>query len=67
MLLTIPQMIIAAILIAVLISTKNLGSRPAILLVTAMTLLHMYDHVFLLKRGKEKKLVEKYCSACTGA
>lgn len=66
MFLTVPQSIIVAILVAVLVSTKNLGNRPAILLVTAMTLLHMYDHIFLIKRGKEKKLVENYCSACNG-
>tara|TARA_B110000305_G_scaffold114539_1_gene128797 strand:+ start:383 stop:586 length:204 start_codon:yes stop_codon:yes gene_type:complete len=67
MLLTIPQTIMVAILVLILVTTKNLGSRPAILLAATMTLLHMYDHVFLLKRGKEKKLTEKYCSACSGA
>jgi len=67
MLLTIPQTIMVAILILILVTTKNLGNRPAIVLAVAMTLLHMYDHIFLLKRGKEKKLVENYCSACNGA
>ena len=67
MMLTIPQTIILGILLAVLVFTKNLGNRPAILVVTALTLLHMYDHIFLLKRGKERKLVENYCAACKGA
>lgn len=67
MMLTIPQMIMLAIVLAVLVFTKNLGNRPAILVVTAITLLHMYDHLFLLKRGKERKLVENYCAACKGA
>jgi len=67
MLITIPQTIMVAILILILVTTKNLGNRPAIVLAVAMTLLHMYDHIFLLKRGKEKKLVENYCSACNGA
>jgi len=65
--LTIPQTIILGILLAVLVFTKNLGNRPAILFVTALTLLHMYDHIFLLKRGKERKFVENYCAACKGA
>jgi len=67
MLITIPQTIMVAILILILVTTKNLGNRPAIVLAVAMTLIHMYDHIFLLKRGKEKKLVENYCSACNGA
>lgn len=67
MMLTIPQMIMLAIILAVLVFTKNLGNRPAILVVTAITLLHMYDHLFLIKRGKERKLVENYCAACKGA
>lgn len=67
MMLTIPQMIMLAIVLAVLVFTKNLGNRPAILVVTAITLLHMYDHLFLIKRGKERKLVENYCAACKGA
>lgn len=67
MMLTIPQMIMLAIVLAVLVFTKNLGNRPAILVVTAITLLHMYDHLFLIRRGKERKLVENYCAACKGA
>ena len=67
MMLTIPQMIMLAIILAVLVFTKNLVNRPAILVVTAITLLHMYDHLFLIKRGKERKLVENYCAACKGA
>jgi len=59
MFLTVPQTVIVAILVAVLVSTKNLGNRPAILLITAMTLLHMYDHIFLLKRAQIEDLKEK--------
>jgi len=46
MLLTIPQTIMVAILILILVTTKNLGNRPAIVLAVAMTLIHMYDHYF---------------------
>ena len=62
------QVILIALFLFILVSTKNLGNRPAIIIFVATTLLHMYDHLFLLKRGKEKKLVENYtCPSCSSA
>ncbi|AGH31002.1 hypothetical protein MPVG_00182 [Micromonas pusilla virus 12T] len=62
------QIVLLAVFLFVLVTTKNLGNRPAIAIFAATTLLHMYDHLFLVKRGKEKKLVENYaCPSCSGA
>jgi hypothetical protein len=49
-----------ALFLLLLASSKNLGSKPAIVIFSAaLATLHLYDHVFLVKRRKEN-----YCGAC---
>lgn len=58
--LTAPKILMIALFLLLLTSSKNLGSKPAIVIFTsAVAILHLYDHLFLVKRRKEN-----YCGAC---
>ena len=62
------QIILIALFLFILVSTKNLGNRPAIIIFVATTLLHMYDHMYRVKRGPEHLFFlpkkEGYCGKC---
>lgn len=65
MMLTLPKILMLTLFVLLLTGSKNLGNKPALVILTAgIAVLHMYDHLFLVKRGKERKVVENYCGAC---
>lgn len=60
MMLTPPKVLMLALFLLLLVSSKNLGNKPAMVIFTAgAAVLHLYDHLFLVKRRKEN-----YCGAC---
>jgi hypothetical protein len=58
--LTLPKVSMLALFLLLLVTSKNLGKNPALVILSAgVAVLHLYDHLFLVKRRKEN-----YCGAC---
>jgi len=64
---TLIQLIIVTMIIYTATRYKNFNKPAMAIMIIGMGLLHMYDHMFLVKRGEEKFFLDKresYCSAC---
>ena len=57
--LTIVQMAILSIIIAYAISARKMNGAVVSTLALTILLLHGYDHLFMVKRGEERKIVLK--------
>ena len=64
---TLVQIVLIALTILYVFFTSKMNNMVVGTVALVVGLLHMYDHLFLIKRGKERKLVENYCAACKGA
>jgi uncharacterized membrane protein len=54
--LTVVQMIILAIIIIHVVSARKTNRVVVSTLALSVVLLHAYDHLFLVKRGEERKI-----------
>lgn len=64
---TLVQLIIVTMIVYTATRYKNFNKPGMAIMVIGMGLLHMYDHIFLVKRGNEKFFLNKrepYCGAC---
>ena len=66
---TMVQWIILALIAYVAVQYRRLDKPVTTTIMFAIALLHMYDHLFLVKRGEERlfalpKKQEGYCGAC---
>jgi len=64
---TLVQLIIITIIIYTATKYKNLNKSAMAIMIVGVSLLHLYDHMFLIRRGNENFFLnkrEEYCSAC---
>jgi len=54
--LTVVQMVILAIIIIHVVSARKTNRVVVSTLALSVVLLHAYDHLFLVKRGEERKI-----------
>ena len=66
--LTLVQLVILSLILYTAFRYKNFNKQTLAILSVALGLFHVYDHLFLTKRGKEEKFLGKksegYCSMC---
>jgi hypothetical protein len=64
---TLVQLIIVTLIVFTATRYKNFNKPTLAIMTIGLALLHLYDHMFLVKRGGEKFFLDKregYCSAC---